>query len=50
MAAEASLVLIRDLVVRYGERAVLNQLSLTVGAGEVYALPGGNGAGKSTTL
>ncbi|OYW99683.1 MAG: ABC transporter ATP-binding protein, partial [Caulobacter vibrioides] len=39
-----------DLVVRYGDRDVIDHLALTVRAGEVYGLPGGNGAGKSTTL
>lgn len=39
-----------DLVVRYGDRDVIDHLALTVRAGEVYGLLGGNGAGKSTTL
>lgn len=39
-----------NLVVERGGRRVLNDLSLTVSAGEIYALLGGNGAGKSTTL
>lgn len=43
-------VLIEDLVIRYGERQVIDRLSLSVAAGEVYGLLGGNGAGKSTTL
>jgi ABC-2 type transport system ATP-binding protein len=34
----------------FGSRQVLDDLSLRVGAGEIYALLGGNGAGKSTTL
>nr|WP_242653582.1 ABC transporter ATP-binding protein [Sphingomonas jatrophae] len=34
----------------YGPRAVLRDLDLTVRRGEIYALLGGNGAGKSTTL
>ncbi|WP_309092031.1 ABC transporter ATP-binding protein [Phenylobacterium sp.] len=50
MAADATRIVVRDLVVRYGERQVLDRLSLSVSAGEVYALLGGNGAGKSTTL
>ncbi len=41
---------ISDLVVTRGERRVLDGLSLSIGAGEIYALLGGNGAGKSTTL
>lgn len=40
----------RDVAVAYGSHRVLDGLSLCVGAGEIYALLGGNGAGKSTTL
>lgn len=34
----------------YAEREVLRGLDLRVAGGEIYALLGGNGAGKSTTL
>ncbi len=40
----------RDVAVAYGSHRVLDGVSLRVGAGEIYALLGGNGAGKSTTL
>lgn len=35
---------------RYGSQLVLRDLTFSVQAGEIYALLGGNGAGKSTTL
>ncbi len=41
---------LRDVRHSYGSRAVLRDLDLVVRAGEIYALLGGNGAGKSTTL
>lgn len=40
----------RGLSVRYGDNQVLRSLDMHVAAGEVYALLGGNGAGKSTTI
>ena len=35
---------------RYGERAAVDALSLSLAPGEIYALLGPNGAGKTTTL
>jgi branched-chain amino acid transport system ATP-binding protein len=36
--------------VAYGKRRALDEVSLTVGAGEIVTLLGANGSGKSTTL
>jgi branched-chain amino acid transport system ATP-binding protein len=41
---------ISDISVFYGMIAALKGISLTVGQGEIVALIGANGAGKSTTL
>lgn len=41
---------VHDLEVLRGGRKVLDKLEFSVGPGEVFALLGGNGAGKSTTL
>lgn len=41
---------VREVRHSYGEREVLCGLDLSVAPGEIYALLGGNGAGKSTTL
>jgi len=41
---------VRDLVARYGQITALKGISLQVGEGEIVALIGANGAGKSTTL
>lgn len=45
-----SLLEARHLQHSFGDHHVLDDLSLRVGPGEIYALLGGNGAGKSTTL
>lgn len=41
---------LKQIIAGYGQNIVLNGLSLKVEAGEVFALLGGNGAGKSTTI
>jgi ABC-2 type transport system ATP-binding protein len=39
-----------DLTKFYGERKVLNNVSLSIGKGDIYGLLGPNGAGKTTFL
>jgi len=43
-------VVVEDLEKRYGERPVINAVSLQVAPGELVALLGPNGAGKTTTV
>ncbi len=43
-------VVAQSLCVKFGNNNVLDDVSFTVNQGEVFALLGGNGAGKSTTL
>jgi branched-chain amino acid transport system ATP-binding protein len=44
----APALVVRDLSVRYGDAVALSGLSFTVGAGQVLAVLGANGAGKSS--
>ncbi|MBB3677218.1 ABC-2 type transport system ATP-binding protein [Modestobacter versicolor] len=48
--ATDEVVVISRLTKRYGSRAAVEDLSLTVRRGEVYGFLGPNGAGKTTTL
>jgi ABC-type branched-subunit amino acid transport system ATPase component len=50
MSGSAPLLEVRDLLVRYGPVEALHGVSLDVYPGEIVALIGSNGAGKSTTL
>lgn len=49
-AATGSALSLRDVHLCYGEVVVLRGLTLQVDTGEIVAILGGNGAGKSTTL
>src|SRR5690606_39571931 len=44
------IVVTTGLTKRYGDRAAVDRVSLTVRRGEVYGFLGPNGAGKTTTL
>lgn len=46
----APAVVVDGLVMRYGDKLAVDELSLTVGRGTVTAVLGPNGAGKTTTL
>jgi ABC-2 type transport system ATP-binding protein len=49
-APSSALLDITDAVAGYGDRDVLQGLTLQVAPGEIYALLGANGAGKTTTI
>jgi ABC-2 type transport system ATP-binding protein len=44
------MIIISGLTKRYGDRTAVNDLTFTVGRGEVFGLLGPNGAGKTTTI
>ncbi len=50
LAAGAPLIVLRDGVVSYNDRPILNQLSWQVDRGQHWQIVGPNGAGKSTLL
>jgi ABC-2 type transport system ATP-binding protein len=50
MAKGKTIVETRGLTKKYGQKVVVNNLNLSIGAGEVFGLLGPNGAGKTTTI
>ncbi|WP_244928313.1 ABC transporter ATP-binding protein [Nocardioides sp. W7] len=50
MSDAAPAVVVDGLVMRYGDKVAVDDLSLTVGRGSITAVLGPNGAGKTTTL
>lgn len=50
MEADTPVLNISGLTVHYGKRVAVNDLSISLAAGEIVALLGPNGAGKSTSL
>ena len=41
---------VRDLVIGYGDRIILQNLNFKVSEGEIFCIMGGSGCGKSTLL
>jgi phospholipid/cholesterol/gamma-HCH transport system ATP-binding protein len=50
MMPNEGVVVVRDLVVKYGDRTILDRINLDIRRGEVLVLLGASGSGKSTLL
>jgi ABC-type multidrug transport system ATPase subunit/ABC-type multidrug transport system permease subunit len=44
------LIVLHDLVKKFGPTTAVNKISMSVGAGEIFGFLGANGAGKTTTI
>lgn len=49
-ASDAPIISVRDLVVRYGDKTVIDGVNLDIFSGETMVIMGGSGSGKSTLL
>lgn len=49
-ASDSPIISVRDLVVRYGDKTVLDGVNLDIFTGETMVIMGGSGSGKSTLL
>ena len=49
-AAQKTLIQVRNLVARYGDSTILSNVSMDIYKGEILAIIGGSGCGKTTLL
>jgi phospholipid/cholesterol/gamma-HCH transport system ATP-binding protein len=50
MEKHEPIIAVEDVVVRYGDRTVLDGINFEVREGEVFVILGGSGSGKTTLL
>ncbi len=50
MADKDNVIEVRDLVMGYDERIIMQNLNFSVGSGEIFCIMGGSGCGKSTLM
>ena len=50
MTPNERVITVRELVVKYDDRTILDRINLDIRKGEVLVLLGGSGSGKSTLL
>jgi phospholipid/cholesterol/gamma-HCH transport system ATP-binding protein len=50
MSGPTTMLQVRELEMRFGERLIQNQISFEVAPGRIFAIMGGSGCGKSTLL
>lgn len=50
MTEQKAIIQVRNLVVRYDERTIINDISFDVNQGEIFVILGGSGSGKTTVM